>query len=91
MQTARKPVRDMGARQVLAEIETYQKLPFAKRWLIRKFPAIKVELALRQLQMAGAVQGFPPLVERARGLVSQAEHTILITDSGCEVLTRPTE
>lgn len=88
MQIGKKPVRDMGARQILAEIETYQNLPFAKRWLTKKFPAIKVEMALRQLQMAGAVQGFPPLVERAHGLVSQAEHTLLVTDSGCEVLTK---
>jgi len=88
MQTAHKPVRDMTARKILAEIETYQNLPFAKRWLIKKFPPIKVELALRQLQLNGSVQGFPPLVEKAQGLVSQAEHTILITDSGCEVLTK---
>ncbi len=88
MQISKRPVRDSTARQILAEIETYEKLPFAKRWLIEKFPAIKVELALRQLMMAGAVQGFPPLIERARGFVSQAEHTILVTDSGHEVLTR---
>lgn len=88
MQTAHKPVRDAFARQILAEIETYEKLPFAKRWLVQKFPAIKVELALRQLQLNGSIQGFPPLVERGRGLVSQSENTLLITDSGCEILTK---
>ena len=88
MQTAHKPVRGMSARQILAEIETYQNLPFAKRWLVKKFPPLKVELALRQLQQVDAVKGFPPLVEKAKGLVSQAEQTVLVTDSGCEALTK---
>ncbi len=88
MQTAHKPVRDATARQILAQIETYEKLPFAKRWLIAKFPPIKVEFALRQLQQLGAMHAFPPLIEKARGLVSQAEHTLLVTDSGCEILTK---
>lgn len=87
VQTAHKPVRDMAARQILAQIEAYENLPFAKRWLIAKFPQIKVELALRQLQQLGAIHAFPPLVEKARGIVSQAEHTLLVTDSGCEILT----
>lgn len=88
MQTSHKQVRDATARQILAQIETYENLPFAKRWLIAQFPQIKVELALRQLQQLGALHSFPPLVEKARGLVSQAEHTLLVTDSGCEVLTK---
>ncbi len=87
MQTAHKPVRDATARQILAQIETYENLPFAKRWLIAKFPQIKVEFTLRQLQQLGAIHAFPPLIEKARGLVSQAEHTLLVTDSGCEILT----
>ena len=91
MQTAHKQVRDMTSRKILAEIETYENLPFAKRWLMNKFPPIKVELALRQFQLDDSVQGFPPLVEKAHGLVSQAEHTILVTDSGCDVLTKITE
>ena len=66
-EVSKKPVRDMTSRQVLKEIEKYEKMPFAKRWLIEKFPPVRVEMALRQLQQAGAVQGFPPLVERARG------------------------
>lgn len=86
VQVARKPLR--SARQILDKIQTYENLPFAKRWLMGEHPMIKVELALRQLEQAGGIKGFPPLVEKARGRVSQAEHTILITDSGCEVLTR---
>ena len=88
MQTAHRPLRDAAARQILEDIEAYENLPFAKRWLVGRFPPIKVDFALRQLQQLGALHAFPPLVEKGRGLVSQAEHTILVVDSGCEVLTR---
>lgn len=88
MQTAHKPLRDATARQILDDIEAYENLPFAKRWLAGKFQSLKVDFALRQLQQLGALHAFPPLVEKGRGLVSQAEHTILVTDSGCEVLTK---
>ena len=74
--------------EIQEDIEAYHGLPFAKRWLMKKFMPVRVEIALRQLQQVGAVQGFPPLVEKTRGLVSQAEHTLLVTDSGCEVLTK---
>jgi len=28
------------------------------------------------------------LAERARGKVAQAEHTVIVTEQGCEVITR---
>ncbi len=87
-QLASNPVRDATARAILKEIQSYEELPFAKRWLVRKFSPLKAEIAFRQLHLAGNLQGFPPLIEKARGLVSQAEHTLLVTDSGCEVLTK---
>ena len=86
VQIARKPLR--SARQILDKIESYENLPFAKRWLMGEYPHMKVELAMRQLEQTGAIKGFPPLVEKARGRVSQAEHTVLVTDSGCEILTK---
>ena len=86
VQLARKPLR--SARQILDKIQSYENLPFAKRWLTAEYPQMKVELAMRQLEQAGAIKGFPPLVEKARGRVSQAEHTVLVTDSGCEILTK---
>ncbi|MBI3050977.1 type II methionyl aminopeptidase [Candidatus Woesearchaeota archaeon] len=85
MQVAKKPVRSSDARQLLAEIQKYEGLPFARRWL--EGNTFKVNFALRQLISAGCVQVFPPLVERNHGLVSQAEHTVLVRKDGCEVLT----
>jgi len=83
----KKPVRDMTTRQILKEIENYKGLPFAKWWLEEKFPLFRVNLALRQLENLGIIKGYPPLSERDNGLVSQAEHTILV-DEKAIVLTK---
>ncbi len=88
MQTSDKPARDPSTRKVLDKIRSYEKLPFAKRWLLKEFPAIKVALALKILEQQGTIQSFPPLIEEAKGIVSQAEKTVLVKKDGCEVLTQ---
>ncbi|MBS3105134.1 type II methionyl aminopeptidase [Candidatus Woesearchaeota archaeon] len=85
----KRPVRSPITREVLKEIETYERLPFAKRWLTRKFGA-KANFALRELTQLGMIHQFPPLVEVNKGIVTQAEHSILIDDEGeVVVLTKP--
>ena len=44
-------------------------------------------MALRRLKQANVVKGYPVLKEADDTLVSQAEHTIVITDDGVEVTT----
>ncbi len=83
----KKPVRNPFTRQVLREIEGYKGLPFTTRWLTRKFSAMNVSFALREMMNAGMLASHPPLVEVRKGVVSQAEHTLLITNEGAEVLT----
>lgn len=83
-----KPMRDMMARKILKELESYDGLVFARRWLWDKFPKMRVNMALMQLINQKSVEAFPPLVEEANGLVSQHENTMLITKDGCEVLTK---
>lgn len=85
----KKPVRNMFTRQVLAEIQKYNSLPFTTRWLLKKFPAIKVNFALKELLNLKVIREYPPLPEKNKGLVSQAEHTIMVTQEGCEILTTP--
>ncbi|MDG6243092.1 MAG: type II methionyl aminopeptidase [Methanolobus sp.] len=80
---SRKPVRLPAARTLLKELETYRTLPFAKRWL--KTP--QLDFALMQLEKAGIVHSYPVLKEVAGGMVSQTEHTVIVTDEGCEVTT----
>lgn len=80
---AEKPVRHPAARALLQEIGKYKTLPFAKRWL-----GEHVDFAMIQLVKAGIIQPYPILKEIRGGLISQAEHTILVTGDGCEVITR---
>lgn len=82
-----KPVRSMFTRQILKEIGKFDGLPFTIRWLTRKFPLLKVNFALRELLNVGAITKFPPLIDRNKGIVSQAEHTLFVDDK-VEVLTK---
>ena len=83
----KKPTRNQITREILKEIETYQGLPFAKRWLEKKFGS-KVNFAFRELRQLGCLKEFPPLVDEGKGLVSQAEHSVIVTKDGCKVFTR---
>ncbi len=84
--SARRPVRAPEARDLMNEItEGYKTLPFARRWL----KGDRAEYALMQLLRAGIVHRYPVLWEVEGALVSQAEHTVIVTEDGCEVITRP--
>jgi methionyl aminopeptidase len=66
----------------------YESLPFTDRWLIREFGSrLQVGLAMKELMANFSIVDHPPLKEVRGGMVSQSEHTILVTDSGCKVLT----
>lgn len=78
-----KPVRHPSARALLLEIEKYKTLPFAKRWL-----GERVDFAVIALLKANIIQPYPILKEIEGGLISQAEHTIIVTKDGCEVITK---
>ncbi len=81
-----RPVRLAAARSLMRQIEkSYRTLPFARRWLAGE----RVEYALMQLLRGGVVHSYPVLWEAEGALVSQAEHTVVITESGSEVITRP--
>jgi len=79
-------VRLPQARELMRQIrENYKTLPFARRWLKGE----RAEYALMQLLRSGAVHTYPVLWEVEGALVSQAEHTVVILEDGCEVTTRP--
>jgi len=80
----KKPVRMPVVRNVMKQAEEYRELPFAKRWLNSE----KLEFSLIQLEKAGILHSYPVLIEKTGGLVSQSEHTVIITSDGCEVTTR---
>jgi len=78
-----RSVRDRRARNALEEITEFDGLPFAARWLTGD----RTEMALRRLKQSSVVKGYPVLKESDDTLVSQAEHTLLVTDDGVEVTT----
>jgi len=81
--------RHLMARKVLQFIkEEYQTLPFSKRAIIRKFPS--GTFALLMLEKSGIIYQYNQLPERSKGLVSQAEHTIMVKDNPI-VLTKRRE
>ena len=77
----KKPVRNAITRQVLKEIESYDNLPFTTRWLTNKF-GVKAKFALREMEQLGMLHSYAPLADKDKGLISQAEHTVLIDDDG---------
>jgi methionyl aminopeptidase len=86
-------VKEKGAKSEeavkLAEhiCDTYRTLPFASRWIFRDWQESGAEAAFAELVAKRCVVGYPVLVEASGKVVSQAEHTIVITDDGCRVLT----
>jgi methionyl aminopeptidase len=66
--------------------ETYRTLPFASRWIHRSWSG-DAETAMQELIKNRCITGYPVLVEASGSVVSQAEHTIIVTEGGCRVLT----
>jgi len=83
-----KSMKNPHAKQLLKYIEeNFRTLPFAERWLKGAVPGDKHGEAFKELCKSKAVMGYPVFVEVSRKPVTQAEHTLLITENGCEVLT----
>jgi methionyl aminopeptidase len=84
----RHNTRDMESRKVLDFIEQeYHELPFSGRWLIKKF-GTRILFSLRMLEQVSCLHHFKHLVEKTKMPVSQAEATVLVTNTGCEILAK---
>jgi methionyl aminopeptidase len=83
-----RPVRLRMTRELLRDLKkTYNGLPFAERWLARRMSKLRLRLTLRELVDSGALWPYHVLAERSGKKVAQAEHTVLVTEGGCEILT----
>ena len=83
-QISPKPVRIPAARAILDKIRERHGLPFARRWLNEK----RLDLTLPALIRSQVLHVYPVLSDIPGSLVSQAEHTIIVTADGCIVTTR---
>ena len=70
------------------QIQKYKELPFTTRWLVKDLNNFPVGFALKSLLQEKVIRAYPSLVEVKKGLVSQSEHTLLVTKDGCEILTK---
>jgi methionyl aminopeptidase len=70
-------------------ISQYQRVPFSLRsaFLLFRKEKVKLEELTTSLRNDN-FHGYKPLVERTGGLVSQAEHTVLVTHEGARVITQ---
>jgi methionyl aminopeptidase len=44
-------------------------------------------MAISRLSRQGVLHGYPVLKEEEGRMVSQAEHTVIVTEDGCEITT----
>ena len=69
--------RNTDGRVILKHASEFGGLPFAERWLPIE-SRVKIKIAMRELVSRGLIYEYPPLKEISSGLVSQAEHTIIV-------------
>lgn len=67
--------------------DTYKTLPFAARWAHNSWRGANFQDAFGELVKRRCIVGYPVLVEASGHVVAQAEHTIIVTENGCRVLT----
>ena len=83
-QVSQKPVRIPAARAILDKVKDRHGLPFARRWIDGK----KLDIALSSLVRSQVLHVYPVLSDIPGSLVSQHEHTVIVTSKGCIVTTR---
>jgi methionyl aminopeptidase len=83
-----RPLQSSIARSLLAKIRSFHGLPFAIHDLIdHEWPLSEVNSGLDELIKAGVVVGYAPLVEVERGMVAQAENSVLVDEKGQVLIT----
>jgi methionyl aminopeptidase len=79
-------IRDRRSHQQLEILRrSFHSLPFSGRWCEEKIS--HAQLRLQRLTHLGLLHHYPQLIEQNNGLVSQKEHTVIVTGDGCQVTT----
>ncbi len=82
---APRPLRLAPAKKLMYHIQNnYSKLPFAERWVVKDK---KGEFMLRILIKNGIIFPYHILKEKSGQPVTQAEHSIIVEEDGCEIFT----
>ncbi len=90
--TGNPAIRSNDTRAVAAFIdERYMTYPFAARWLHKEMKGISdfaIRRALTELSYSDALEQFPVLFERKKGMVSQAEKEMIVEKDSCTIVTK---
>ncbi len=79
-------LRDKHTKMLFHQIKTnFRTLPFAHRWCTKL--SSYNEVSLNRLNYLGFISQYPQLIEQTKGIVTQKEHTVIVTENGCEVTT----
>jgi methionyl aminopeptidase len=81
-----KDMKDTGLNGLLVDLEETRGLPFSERLVAKQLE--KPARSLRRLVAKGCLHSYPILKEISGGLVSQAEHTVVVTGSETVITTR---
>ena len=85
---SRKPTKDKEADEFLEYIwNTFKTLPFALRWMTKQYEDKKARQLIEQLIKKRNIHAYPVLIEGNRKIVTQAEHTLIPTDTFNNVIT----
>lgn len=83
-----KSLKTNSAKKLAKYIEAnFHTLPFAERWTIGVLPKEQHKAAFKDLLQSKTIMSYPVFVEVSGKPVAQVEHTLLITENGCEILT----
>ncbi|HEU5120076.1 MAG TPA: type II methionyl aminopeptidase [Candidatus Nitrosocosmicus sp.] len=86
---SRKPTKDREADEFISYLwNEFKTLPFALRWLVNNFDQPKARTMIDFLIKKKNVRAYPILVEGNNKVVSQAEHTIFISDNLSYIITK---
>ena len=87
----KRPVKpkDSLPKDVIEAMEQSERLPFARRDLVRWLgDDDSCEAAIKLLLKKRLIDSYPPLCEKPGVRIAQFEHTIFIGEDGPEVMTR---
>jgi methionyl aminopeptidase len=86
---SRKKTKNENANRLVDFIwENFNTLPFALRWLTKKWDEKEARLLLDELIKGKIIRAYPVLIEANGQPVAQAEHTFIPTQSGALVTTQ---
>jgi methionyl aminopeptidase len=81
-----KLIRDQYVRSLYQRyIKNFKTLPFAERWC--KTNQTYHTKQLKKMSFLGLIKHYPQLIEIDHGIVTQKEHTVIIHEDNCEVIT----